>query len=158
MLLTNQLKRFQSSSVVETRLSDCHKMAVTVMGTIFEKLKPMVTYFRNWNEFCNEKLRKKLLTKLLFENFNNSSSNGTSKFLEIWVTTLDIFAPRKKKFLRENNMPFMKKELVHAVRKRTHLRIKILKNRIDTNRVCYGKQRNFCVNLLRNTRKGYYGI
>ena len=64
LLLTKQFKCFRSSSVVEIGLSDFHKMTVTVMKTTFEKLKPRVIYFRNWNEFCNEKFRTQLLTKL----------------------------------------------------------------------------------------------
>ena len=156
LLLTNRPKSFQNSSVVETGLSDFHKMAVTVMKTIFEKLKPRVSYFRNWNEFCNEKFRTQLLTKLSMENINNSS-NGINKFLEICVNTLDIFAPRKKKYLRGNNMPFMNKNLVNAHRKRTRLRNKFLKNRTESNRVSYNKQRNFCVSLLRKAKKDYYG-
>ena len=64
LLLTNQPKSFQNLSVVETGLSDFHKMTVTVMKTTFEKLKPRVSYFRNWNEFFNEKFRTQLLTKL----------------------------------------------------------------------------------------------
>ena len=94
LVLTNKPKSFQNSSVVETGLSDFHKMAVTVMKTTFEKLKPRFCYFRNWSEFCNEKFRTQLLTKLSLENFNNSS-NGINKFLEMCVNTLDIFAPRK---------------------------------------------------------------
>ena len=43
LLLTNLPKRFQNSSVVETGLSDFHKMTVTVMKAIFEKLKPRVS-------------------------------------------------------------------------------------------------------------------
>ena len=112
LLLTNRPKSFQNSSVVETGLSDFHKMTVTVMKTTFEKLKPRVCYFRNWNEFCNEKFRTQLLTKLSLENFNNSS-NGINRFMEICVNTIDIFASRKKKYLRGNNMPFMKKNLVN---------------------------------------------
>ena len=38
LLLTNRPKSFQNSSVVETGLSDFHKMAVTVMKTTFGKL------------------------------------------------------------------------------------------------------------------------
>ena len=100
LLLTTRPKSFQNSSVVETGLSDFHKMAVIVMKTIFEKLKPRVSYFRNWNEFCNEKFRTQLLTKLSLENFNNSS-NGINIFLEIRVNTLDIFAPHKKNTCRK---------------------------------------------------------
>ena len=39
LLLTNQPKNFQSSSAVETGLSDFNKKTVTVMKTTFEKLK-----------------------------------------------------------------------------------------------------------------------
>ena len=53
LLLTNRPKSFQNSSVVETGLSDFHKMAVTVMKTTFEKLKPKVSYFKKWNELYN---------------------------------------------------------------------------------------------------------
>ena len=94
LVLTNKPKSFQNSSVVETGLSDFHKMAVTVMKTTFEKLKPKVSYFKKWNELYNWKFRTQLFTKLSLENFNNSS-NGINKFLEMCVNTLDIFAPRK---------------------------------------------------------------
>ena len=97
LLLTNRPKSFQNSSVVETALSDIHKMTVKVKKTIFEKLKPRVSYFRNRNEFCNETFGTQLLTKLSLENFNNSS-NGISKSLEILMTYLH---PARKKYLRE---------------------------------------------------------
>ena len=156
LILTNRPKIFQNSSAVETELSDFHKMTLTVMKTTFEKLKPRICYFRKWNEFCNEKFRTQVLTKLSMENINNSSS-GINKFLEICVNTLDIFAPRKKKYLRGNNMPFMNKNLVNAHKKQTRLRNKFLKNRTESNRVSYNKQRNFCVSLLRKAKKDYYG-
>ena len=73
LLLTNRPKRFQNSSAIETGLSDFHNMVATVMKTTFEKLKPRVGYFRNWNEFCYEKFRTQLLTKLSLENFNNNN-------------------------------------------------------------------------------------
>ena len=95
------------------------------------------------------------------ENFNNSS-NGIHKFLEICVNKciLDKFAPRKKNAcgkqydIHEQNL--------NAHRKPTRLRNKFIKNkflkyRTETNRVCYNKQRNFCVYLLRKTKKDYYG-
>ena len=156
LLLTNRPKSFQNSSVVETGLSDFHKMTVTVMKTTFEKLKPRVYYFRNWNEFCNETFRTQLLTKLSLENFSNSS-NVINKFLEIYVNTLDIFAPCKKKYLQASNKPFMNKSLANAHRKQTSLRKNFLKNRAESNRVRYNKQQNFCVSLLRKTEKDYYG-
>ena len=38
-------------------------------------------------------------------------------------------------------------------RKRTSLRNKFLKNRIESSRVCYNKQQKFCVSLLKKTKK-----
>ena len=63
-----------------------------------EKLKPRVSFLRNWNEFYDKKFRAQLLTKLLLENFSNSSNN-INDFLEICVNTLGTFAPLKKKYL-----------------------------------------------------------
>ena len=57
LLLTNRPKRFQSSSAVEAGLSDFHKTTKTVIKTTFEKIKPRVTNFKNWNKFCDEKFR-----------------------------------------------------------------------------------------------------
>ena len=54
-------------------------------------------------------------------------------------------------------MTFMNKNLVKAHWKWTHLRNKFLKNRTESNRVCCRSQRNTCVNLLKKTKKYYYG-
>ena len=97
LLLTNRPESFLGSSVIQTGLSDFHKMTVTVMKTNVEKFKPRVSFLRNWNEFYDEKFRTQLLTKLLLENFSNSSNN-INDFLEICVNTLDILphpTPRK---------------------------------------------------------------
>ena len=45
------------------------------------------------------------------------------------------------------------KNLVNAHRKWTRLRNKFLKNSTETNRVCFNQQSNFCVDLLRKTKK-----
>ena len=42
------------------------------------------------------------------------------------VNTLDIFAPRKKKYLRGNNIPFMNQNVVNAHRKQFWKTIKPL--------------------------------
>ena len=40
--------------------------------------------------------------------------------------------------------------------KRTRLRIKFLKNRIDYNKREFSKQKNYCVSLVRKSKKLYY--
>ena len=44
------------------------------------------------------------------ENFS-TSANGLEKILTICLSGLDNFAPRKKKYSREKNMPFMNQAL-----------------------------------------------
>ena len=53
-------------------------------------------------------------------------------------------------------MPFMNKSLSRAFMRRIQLRNKYLKKHSETNRLAYPKQRNFCVSLLRKTKKDYY--
>ena len=50
-------------------------------------------------------------------------------------------------------MPLINKKFVNAHRKLTHSRNKFLTNKTENNRVCYNKQHNFSVNLLRKTKK-----
>ena len=45
------------------RLSDFHKMAVTITKTIFEKLKPKIIQFKNSKQFCNGRSKQNLLSK-----------------------------------------------------------------------------------------------
>ena len=154
LILTNNTLSFQNSGVIETGLSDFHKMIVTVMKTTYQKLDPKITHYRDYNTFCNDNFREHLLSALVMENLD--TNNGLEKFLVVCVKTLDRFAPYKKKYLRGNNMPFMNKSLSRAFMRRSQLRSKYLKKRSETNRLAYAKQRNFCVSLLRKTKKDYY--
>ena len=48
------------------------------------------------------------------------------------------------------------KELSKEIMTRSRLRNKYIKNRNEENRVIYVKQRNYCVSLLRKSKKKYY--
>ena len=154
LILTNSPLSIQSSGVIETGLSEFHKMAVTVMKTTFQKLDPKIIHYRDYRKYCNYSFRQDLLSTLVMGNIN--VSNGLQKFIDICIKTLDKFAPRKKRYSRGNNMPFMNKSFCRAHMKRTWLRKCYLKNRSEQNRLSYVKQRNYCVSLLRKTKKDYY--
>ena len=124
------------------------------MKTTFQKLDPKIIHYRDYRKYFNYSFRQDLLSTLVMENIN--LSNGLQKFIDICIKTLDKFAPRKKRHSRGNNMPFMNKSFSCAHMKRTWLRKCYLKNRSEQNRLSYVKQRNYCVSLLRNTKKDYY--
>ena len=84
------------------------------------------------------------------------NNDGFQRFCHIRLDALNKHAPRKKKHARGNQMPFFNKELSKAIMTRTKLRNIFLQNRSEENRIRYTKQRNFCVSLLRKTKKRYY--
>ena len=129
-------------------------MTVTVMKATFQKLDPKLIHYRDYRKYCNDSFRQDLLSTLVMENIN--LSNGLQKFIDIYIKTLDKFSPRKKKYSRGNNMPFMNKSLYRAHMKRTRLRNCYLKKRSEQNRLSSVKQSNYCVSLLRKTKKDYY--
>ena len=69
---------------------------------------------------------------------------------------LDKQLPKKKKYVRGNQSPFMNNTLSKAIMLRTNLRNKFLKNRSNENKTNNVKQRNHCVSLLRKTKREYY--
>ena len=78
------------------------------------------------------------------------------RFCELSVNVLNKHAPRKKKYARGNQMPFFTKQLSKEIMTKSRLHNKYLKNRNEDNRAMYVKQRNYCVSLLRKSRKKYY--
>ena len=54
-------------------------------------------------------------------------------------------------------MPFTSPTLSKEIMKRTKLRNKFLKDRTEENRSRYALQRNYCVSLLKKTKKEYFG-
>ena len=70
---------------------------------------------------------------------------------------LDKMAPIKQKHIRGNQSPFMNKNINKAIMTRTRLRNRFLKEPTQMNRLAYKKQRNYCVSLMRQSKKQYYG-
>ena len=66
-------------------------------------------------------------------------------------------APIKQKHIRGNQSPFMNKDIHKAIMTRTRLRNRFLKEPTEMNRLAYKKQRNYCVLLMRQSKKQYYG-
>ena len=64
LILQNNPKYFQNSCVVETDLSDFHRMTVTVMKTTFKKFKPRTILYRDYKNFQNDRYRDELTQKL----------------------------------------------------------------------------------------------
>jgi hypothetical protein len=151
LILTNQHKSFQNSCTYETQLSDFHLMTVSVMKTSIEKLMPKIVKYRDYKLYNNEIFRDKLVNKLAKE-YNCSFFT----FIDIAYQALNELAPSKQRFVRGNQSPFINKECSKAIMTRSRLRNKFWKYNTPENRKAYSKQRNYCVSLLRKTKRNYY--
>ena len=60
VILTNKAKSFQSTCVIETGLSDFHRMTISVLRMHFHKLPPEVISYRDFKKLENERLMNSL--------------------------------------------------------------------------------------------------
>ena len=132
LLLTKKPLSFQTTTVIEARLSDFHKMKHRVIT--YRKYKTF-----NNNAFVNNLQKEYTKQKMVFD------EKELDAFSEICTYVLDKHAPQRKRYLRSNHKPFMNNEIFKAIMTRTRLRNRFLKNRSNRNRDLFCKQRNLCV-------------
>ena len=88
----NNPSYFQQTYVIETGISDFHKMVVTVMKTHYKKRKAKTIQYRNYKHFYQQSFNFELNNKLLKIDINDAE---LKKFNEIFLKVLDKHAPRK---------------------------------------------------------------
>ena len=152
MILTNRKHSFENSTTVETGLSDHHKMIITMMKGKFKKKDPKIINFRCYKNFDDNLFRDELINALR----NTHDDMNYDYFKSTFVAILNKHAPRKKKFVRGNNAPFMNKTLSQAFNHRSELKNKYNKFPTKQNKIFYSKQRNYCVSLLKKEKRKYY--
>ena len=69
LIITNRPKTFQNFMVIETDLSDFHKMRITVIKMYYSKQKSIIIYYCEFKDFHNDSFIKDLPT-LLAKSFN----------------------------------------------------------------------------------------
>ena len=151
VILTNKKSSFQNSMVVETGLSDFHKMTVTVMKKLFKKKDPIKIVYHDKRKFDAVKFREKVRTML-----SNKGKMNVNDLQSILVKTYLEEAPLKTKILRGNNAAFMDRELSKAFMKRAQLKNKKQKDPTQENIEAFKRQRNYCVGLGRRKKKHFF--
>ena len=86
LTLKNSPRIFQGSCVMETGLSDFHRMTVTIMTAIFPRLPPKIRTSRNYNKFYNLDFRETLVKEL---SLTNAWNNDISNFIDICMRSLE---------------------------------------------------------------------
>ena len=129
-------------------------MAVSVLKTHYRKIPPKVVTYRDFKTFEIERFMDSL--KLTLNSQDVGYTKNPQLFFELCRNELQHPAPRKKKYLRGNNKPFMTKALSKSIMERTRLRNIFLKYAIVANKLAYTKQRNLLVSLLRKVKREYF--
>ena len=142
---------YELSNTFETGISDHDKLISTAAKSGSFKGRPREKIYRSYRSFNIETFKKTLSDKL-----SRLESNSYIEFEKAFLTVLNKQALLKAKFLRHNNNPFMTKELRKAIMKRSQLKNTYNKNHNYENWYLYKKQRNFCVSLLRKTKRNYF--
>ena len=89
-------------------------MVVTFMKTLYRKSQRKTIHYRNYKNFSNEIFRESL-QKIYPQNLVNSCDKDVDNFVISCDKILDEYAPLKKKYMRDNNSPFMNKNLSKAI-------------------------------------------
>ena len=96
-----------------------------------------------------------MLEKLSKEEFINND-DGLQRFCNINLEVLNQHAPQNKKYVRDNQMLFMRKQLSKKLMKRSRICNSFLRNRAEDNRIISDRQRNCCLSLLQKFKKEFY--
>ena len=119
----------------------------------FIKQKPIIIKYRKYKFFDNNVFRNDLMGEISKYGFRNIDCK---QFEYILMTILNKYAPMKQKYIRANHSPFMNKQLAKSIMVRSKLRNKYLKCKTSEAHEAYKIQRNYCVSLLRKTKKDFY--
>ena len=154
LILTNRPQSFQNSNVIETGMSDFHKLTITVLKTSFRKKPAKIISYRSYTNFSKVNFRHDLAYYISHIDMYNTPNDD---FVDAFMHILDAHAPIKKKYVRANDSPFITKEIRKEHMIRSKLRNKFYRDKNVISFMAYKKQRNKCVSLLRKAKKHFYG-
>ena len=117
------------------------------MNVFYKKKKPKIIQYRSYKNFDMIIRHFRKNCEILKVDLKNAD---LSEFTEIFLSILDKHAPKKTKRLKTKN-------LRKAIMKRSKLRNKYLRVRVNAAISLYNKQRNLCVSTLRKNKRNYFG-
>ena len=109
VMLTNRPRSFQYTSLIETGLSDCHKLILSLFKAFFKRIPAKTIEYRNYSKFSPEAFLHELDQKLNKGIIYNSHDKQYDLFSDIFRTILGPHAPLKTKIIRGNQAKFMTK-------------------------------------------------
>ena len=155
LMIRNRPKSFQNFVTVKTGLSDFHIMTLTVVNTFYKKQKTNIATYRNYKRFFNEAFMFDVKNSIIqMTPYDNDLD--FDQFKTALDEAIKRHAPIQKRYVRENEVPFINQKINKEITKICRLRNKFLNAKSDIDRKAYNKQRNLCVSLIRSEKKNFF--
>ena len=122
----------------------------TVLNIKYVKPKPKEVTYRNYKHFILGNFQRDLLTVF------SSGCNDYQTFEKMFLSTLNLHAPLKKKIIRGNHAPYFNRNIRKAIMKRNELHTKFGKTHSEVDKGNYRRQRKLVSKLLLREKKNYY--
>ena len=139
----------------ETGQSNLHQLVVTMMKSGIPKHKPKIAHFRNYKYFNRQVYKEEIKN---FRKAQNTEKLHVETFQRNSLNTLDDYAPTRTKYLRAKlRAKFVTKDLRKSIMLRSKFWNHYIKQRTDASLICYKKQRNIRVFMIKKkSKKDYY--
>ena len=121
-MLTNRPRSFHHTSLIETGMSDCHKLILSLFRAFFKRIPAKTIEYRHYSQFSPEAFLHEIDQELNKGMICSSQDKQYDLFSDIFRTILDLHAPLKTKRIRGNQAKFMTKELSKSIMNRSRFK------------------------------------
>ena len=154
-MLINSPRSFHHTSLIETGLSDCHKLILPFFRAFFKRIPAKTIEYRNYSKFSPEAFLHKLQQELNRGITCNSEDKQCDLFSDIFRTILDHHVPLKTKTIG-NQATFMTKDLSKSIMNRSSFKNRFLKWPSCENFLADKKAKNLCNSFNKKAKKTYF--
>lgn len=144
-------KRFLQTYVIETGLSDHHKLTLTVLNSTIPKKEPRLIQYRSLKNF-----KASVFKNDLNEALANAKPGDFNEFDAEFKRVINKHMPVKKKFVRNNHSPFITKQARKEIMLRSRRKNEYNRNPTTDSWNAYRIQRNKCTRIIRDAKKNFY--
>ena len=117
LIITNRPKYFQNSVTLETRLSDFHKMTLTVIKVFYKKQKPTIMTYRSYKHLSNEVFMADVQNRISQLTSENSDPEF-DLFKAALNEAIQKHTPIKQGYVCAKQAPFINKTINKEITKR----------------------------------------
>ena len=150
LILTNRKYCFKHTSTFEIVLSDHPHLVYSMLKTRFKREESNHFIYRDYRNFNDMNFRKDLKNKL------EECPKHYEIFEKTFANVLDAHTPRKTKVLLGNHKSHVDKNLRKAILKRSKLKNKANRTKLQEDIAKYKKQRNLVVKLNGDSKLRYF--